>query len=130
MKLNRTLSDQYKIGDLLNQGEEKYRLEICPSSIRKIAENILKLIDSTFFESYNTMSNLDKQIIYAYWTKIDREPTEVYTDEYKDWFFEKSTQPEDIRRARQWLVEHNFIIVKPDVAQRAQEAGTKRRRSF
>ena len=130
MKINRLLADQYKIGDLLNDGEEKYRLEMCPSSIRKIAENILSLVESTYFESYYTMSNLDKQLIYAYWIKIDGEPNEVRTDEYRDWFFDKCTVPEDIRRARQWLVEHNFIIVKSDVAKHAQEAGIKRRRSF
>jgi hypothetical protein len=130
MKLNRALSDQYKIGDLLNQGEEKYRLEMCPTSIRKIAENILELIDSTYFEPYYTMSNLDKQLIYAYWIKIDGEPNEVRSDEYKEWFFNKCTVPEDIRRARQWLVEHNFIIIKPEVAKHAQEAGNNRRRSF
>ena len=130
MKINRALADQYKTRDLLGLDEEKYRLEMCPSSIRKIAENILELIENTFFESYNTMSNLDKQLIYAYWIKIDGEPNEVRTDEYRDWFFDKCTVPEDIRRARQWLVEHNFIIVKPDVLKHAQEAGIKRRRSF
>lgn len=130
MKINRALADQYKTRDLLGLDEEKYRLEMCPTSIRKIAENILSLIESTYFESYYTMSNLDKQLIYAYWIKIDCEPNEVRTDEYRDWFFDKCTVPEDIRRARQWLVEHNFIIVKPDVLKHAQEAGTKRRRSF
>ena len=131
MKLNRALADQYKIGDLLNDGEEKYRLEmIKTASLRKTAENILSIIESTYFESYNTMSNLDKQLIYAYWIKIDGEPNEVRTDEYRDWFFDKCTVPEDIRRARQWLVEHNFIIVKSDVAKHAQEAGNNRRRSF
>jgi hypothetical protein len=130
MKINRALADQYKTRDLLGLDEEKYRLEMCPTSIRKIAENILSLIESTYFESYYTMSNLDKQLIYAYWIKIDGEPNEVRTDEYRDWFFDKCTVPEDIRRARQWLVEHNFIIVKPDVLKHAQEAGIKRRRSF
>ena len=120
MKINGALADQYKIGDLLSEGEEKYRLEMCPTSIRKIAENILSLIESTYFESYYTMSNLDKQLIYAYWIKIDGEPNEVRTDEYRDWFFDKCTVPEDIRRGRQWLVEHNFIIVKPDVLKHAQ----------
>jgi hypothetical protein len=48
MKINRALADQYKTRDLLGLDEEKYRLEMCPTSIRKIAENILSLIESTY----------------------------------------------------------------------------------
>jgi hypothetical protein len=131
MKINRALADQYKSADLLGLDEERYHLEmIKDSKIRTIAENILELIENTFFESYNTMSKLDKQLVYAYWIKIDGEPNETHSEEYKDWFFNKCTNPEDISRARRWLLEHNFIIVKSDVAKNAQEAGKNKARSF
>jgi hypothetical protein len=129
MKINRLLADQYKIGDLLDNGEEKYKLDMCPVSIRKIAENILGIIDSVYWD-YNTMSKLDKIIMVNYWQKCDNQPSVNDAENWLEWFVNKATLPEDIRRARQWLLEKNFIVVKSDVAQRAQEAGTKRARSF
>jgi hypothetical protein len=131
MKINHLLADQFKIGDLINEGEEKYQLKMIKTpEFRKIAENILWLTESTYFESYNTMTNLDKQLVYAYWIKIDGEPNEVRSEEYLDWFLHKATSSDDISRARRWLLEHQFILVKPEVAKRAQDAGLKRARSF
>jgi hypothetical protein len=48
---------------------------------------------------------------------------------FAEWFVKKATPPELIRRARQWLTEHNYFIVKEPVAQNAQKAGQKFRQS-
>lgn len=50
---------------------------------------------------------------------------EIEARDIEEWFIHKATAPELIRRARQFLTERNYLIVKESVAQHAQEAGEK-----
>jgi len=117
------------------------RVPNCPSEFRAVAENILAMATKPGYalSSYNTMTELDKNLMWYYWREYDGLFTDKYEIMYpsreqafqagKDWFIKKATAPELIRRARQWLTEHRYLIVTETVAQNAQKAGQKFRQS-
>jgi hypothetical protein len=115
------------------------RVPACPSEFRAVAENILSMATKPGYalSDYNTMTELDKILMMNYWLEFDglNEHWELIDKEQKlyqmsqNWFVKHATPPELIRRARQWLTEHNYLIVKETVAQNAQKAGQKFRQS-
>jgi hypothetical protein len=116
------------------------RVPNCPSEFRAVAENILAMATKPGYalSDYNTMTELDKTLMFDYWKEFDGMMTEVknlvdpcpyHFGDFTKWFVKKATPPELIRRARQWLTEHNYLIVKEAVAQNAQKAGQKFRQS-
>lgn len=105
----------------------------CPTQFRKIAENIVSLLTKPDFSigEYHTMTELDKKLMWAYWREYDMRNDAI--DGFvklEFWFVQHATSPELIRRARQYLVEHNWVLINPDVAERAYEAGNKFSRSI
>jgi hypothetical protein len=103
---------------------DNYQIPSCPTMFRKEAENIILILTRTQFEDYHTMTNFDKKMLYEYWRQIDGvEATLHDIHAFYEWLTTKATEPEKIRRARQWLIEHNFIIPKPNVSEHAQKAG-------
>lgn len=98
----------------------------CPEQFRKEAENLINMVsfDYTVGE-YHNMTELDKNLIFDYWQKYDGLVIGKDIDQQKKWFVEKATSPELIRRARQFLVERNYLLVDEDVRQRASQAGSK-----
>ena len=68
---------------------------------------------------YNTMSVLDKLLMVDYWTEYDNLTAGC---DFQTWFVNFATTPELIRRARQWLSTHNYLILKQDVVERAMQA--------
>lgn len=107
------------------------RIPNCPSQFKVIAENLMNLATKPGFAvgDYNTMTELDKILMWDYWREYDGlfagEHDEIESRNVREWFVHKATAPELIRRARQWLAEHNYIILKESVAERAYEAGSK-----
>lgn len=116
---------------------EGIRVPTCPSEFRVIAENILMMASKPGYAvgDYNTMTELDKNLMADYWAEYDSMKALVFSmfphteNGFKPWFVKHATAPELIRRARQWLTEHNYLIVKETVAQNAQKAGQKFRQS-
>jgi len=117
---------------------EGIRVPNCPSEFRVIAENILMMASKPGYAvgDYNTMTELDKNLMVDYWHEYDGMKALLYTmfphtaNGFKPWFIKHATAPELIRRARQWLTERNYLIVKTDVQKRALEAGSKYGRSI
>ena len=113
---------------------EQIRVPNCPGEFRVMAENILMMASKPGYAVgvYNTMTELDKNLMVDYWAEFDNLP---HTDDRQDylfsreWFVKHATAPELIRRARQWLTERNYLIVKEDVQARAHSAGDKFRKS-
>jgi len=108
------------------------RVPNCPSQFKAIAENIMNMASKPGYSvpDYNTMTELDKILMLDYWREYDDYNKDVLCgdDLQKDfpkWFIHKATNPELIRRARQWLSQHNYIILKPNVLDNAYEAGAK-----
>lgn len=104
----------------------------CPSPFKTIAENIVNLLAQPGYSvgEYHTMTELDKTLMWNYWRAFDGLYSNKKDDIYdiymiREWFIHKATAPELIRRARQWLSERNYVIIDPDVATRAMEAGNK-----
>jgi len=124
---------------------EAIRVPNCPSEFRAVAENILMMATKPGYSigDYNTMTELDKNLMWDYWIEFDAFSTTLAEVAYakhrnpfnehpnmKAWFVKKATAPELIRRARQWLLEHQYIFVSPDVQKRAYEASSKFRQSI
>jgi len=103
---------------------DEIQLPSCPSMFRTQAERILWLLARTEPITYVKMSQFDKHLIYEYWKQIDGLDRALSGD-FKSWFISQATMPELIRRARQWLIEKNYLIPTQGVEDRAQEAGTK-----
>ncbi len=106
------------------------RIPNCPSQFKVIAENIMNMATKPGYSvgDYNTMTELDKILIWDYWREFDGMKPVLNCDTvagFKEWFIHKATAPELIRRARQWLSEHQYLILRQDVADRAYEAGNK-----
>jgi len=104
------------------------RIPNCPSQFKIIAENIVNMATKPGYSigDYHTMTELDKMLMWDYWREYDGlAVTHHFVDEIRGWFIQKATAPELIRRARQWLSEHNYLILQADVAERAYEAGNK-----
>lgn len=103
----------------------------CPSQLRVVAENIVNMAASLGYSmgNYHTMTELDKMLMWDYWRAYDKLPITDY-ESLKLWFTKKATAPDLITRARRWLVEHNYLIIKPDVSERAYEAESKFSRSI
>ncbi len=108
----------------------------CPSQFRVVAERLMMMATKPGYSvgDYNTMTELDKILMLDYWREYDglttKEHEIYYTQEqsyqgFKQWFVHKATAPELIRRARQWLVEHQYLIPRSEVSDRAFEAGEK-----
>jgi hypothetical protein len=123
---------------------QNIRVPNCPSEFRAVAENILAMATKPGYalSDYNTMTELDKTLMWDYWVEYDgfihtaaeiildkNSPDKVTSGGLRKWFIKKATPPELIRRARQWLTEHRYLIVKETVAQNAQKAGQKFRQS-
>jgi len=107
----------------------------CPSQFEKEANGILNLAAKPGFSigSYNTMTQLDKKLMVEYWREYDglNYTSELEKDMgwFTEWFINNATPPELIRRARQWLSEHNYILIDSAVQERAIGAGDKFRAS-
>ena len=101
----------------------------CPRQIKVVAKRIVMLASKPGYAigEYHTMTQLDKRLMVDYWKEYDGEPTSTMT--FRDWFVLSATEPELIRRARQWLVEHNYLLLDESVRANAQEAGSKFRQS-
>jgi hypothetical protein len=99
----------------------------CPSQFKIIAENIMNMATKPGYSvsDYNTMTELDKHLMVDYWREYDNLNNIMVISGFHDWFIRKATAPELIRRARQFLVERNYIIVKESIAQHAHIAGEK-----
>ncbi len=109
-------------------------VSIAGYSLKLACENIVNMLVKVgyAFPDYNKMTELDKILMLDYWREYDGLLDALFNEPkyFDSWFVSKATTPELIRRAREWLVSHNYLIVKPDVQQRAIEAGVKMGRAI
>ena len=105
----------------------------CPNQIKKICENILTMytgLDGVCPTSYNTMSELDKMIMLDYWERYDNMNLYINSlGDFEQWFIKRATESENLRRSRQFLVEHRAVFPKPEVKERADHANDNMRHS-
>ncbi len=104
----------------------------CPSQFKVIAENLMDMVTKPGYSvgEYNTMTELDKILMLAYWREYDGLVAYKLEGEFDWWFIHKATSAELIRRARQFLCEKNYLLPKESVAQHAFEAGEKFRQTI
>lgn len=114
---------------------DRIQVPNCPSEFRAIAENILMMATKPGYSvgDYHTMTELDKNLMVDYWVAFDGlghlGVSFASLADFTIWFTKKATAPELIRRARQFLVEKNYLIIKPEVQKHAYEASSKFSRS-
>ena len=103
------------------------RIPNCPTQFKIIAENLMNMVAKPGYAvgDYNTMTELDKMLMLDYWKDYDNFIEGLGFNNFKLWFVHRATAPELIRRARQFLTERNYLLIKEAVAQRAHEAGEK-----
>ncbi len=99
----------------------------CPSQIKVICEKLLTMCTRLGYAcpEYHTMTQLDKIIMMQYWREYDGfEDAIIRTiGEFTEWFINKATEPELLRRSRQYLHEHHALWIDSNVAERAYQAG-------
>ncbi len=103
------------------------RIPNCPSQFKVIAENLINMATKPGYSvgDYSTMTELDKLLMMDYWKEYDSFIVGLDFNNFKLWFVHRATAPELIRRARQWLSEHQYLILRTEVAERAYQAGEK-----
>ena len=99
----------------------------CPSQFKVIAENIMNMATKLGYSrtNYTKVTELDKMLMVDYWREFDGMGNCITIGNFEKWFVDVATAPELIRRARQWLSEHNYLILDSAVSERAIEAGNK-----
>ena len=108
--------------------EDRITVPFAPTMIKKECGRILELLEKTPVPNYNKISGFDKWLIWHYWLEFDAfKPSDV--ENIVDWLVNKATSPDIIVRARQFLVEKNYLIPSPSIAERAQAAGNSWRKS-
>lgn len=108
------------------------RIPNCPSQFRSVAENIMAMVTKPGYSvgNYNTMTELDKILMADYWKEYDYLQEGLDVDKFKQWFVLKATSSENIRRSREFLVSHNYLIVRDDVQSYATRASINYRQSL
>jgi hypothetical protein len=108
------------------------------NKFREQAENIITLLRTMqpFPYPYSSMGEFDKVLIAEYWRHFDGLGQKLVEENrlgisrfvvFREWFVKGATNPEHIRRARQWLVENGILIPNPRVLEKAQNAGEETR---
>lgn len=109
------------------------RIPSCPSPFRVEAECIMNMVTKPDYSvgSYRTVIELDKRLTLDYWLEYDGMVKEgEHFLVCRDWFVNQATYPEFIRRARQWLCEHNYLILPAEILERARDAEKRFRQSI
>ncbi|MAH47701.1 hypothetical protein CMI37_17910 [Candidatus Pacearchaeota archaeon] len=118
MRLNDQKLKYDMLGDLV--------IDECPGPLKEVAQNLCRMLNVTKAPDYNTMTELDKRLTLMFWEGIEN--LNLYhanLGEFEEWYVKRATNPDLISRARRWLVENRYIIVKPTVAENAQAAGDR-----
>lgn len=124
MRINEAKIPSNLFGDEVQLPKCKY--------FREQAENIVTLLKTLPPLTYDSMGEFDKILIAEYWRHFDGLSQKLETRStinisqfivFRDWFVKGATNPEHIRRARQWLVENEILIPNPAVLEKAQTRG-------
>ncbi len=116
------------------------RIPNCPHSnisrhsLRTVCENIVNMFCKPGYacSGYHTMTEADNMIALDYWKVYDGLSNTGDRNTYlfdAEWFIRKATPWEAIRRSREWLVQHNYLIPDSSVSEHAIQAGEKFARS-
>ncbi len=104
----------------------------CPNELRVVAERLIGMVIALdyYVGDYNSVTELDKKLTVDYWRKYHNLETHIGSWEYfKEWYLD-ATEPDLISRSRRWLVDHNYLIIKEEVRERAQKAARNFSQSF
>ena len=116
------------------------RIPNCPSSkiggksLRLVCENIMNMAMKPGYappSNYHNMTELDKRLMLDYWREYD--DLHQFVGDFRpfdEWFIHKATSSEVLRRAREWLGQHNYLIFDNDVVEHAQHAGRNMRQTI
>lgn len=113
------------------------QIPTCPTtkiagySLRTACEHIINLLAKPgyAFPDYNKMTELDNILVLVYWREFDGFSTSTFLD-FDNWFIYKATPIETLRRAREWLASHNYVLIKADVQLHALRAGDNTRNAI
>lgn len=106
----------------------------CPSQLRTVAENLIMLLTKPGYSvgDYRNITQLDKILTLDYWREYDDIEAHYKPpnyDGFRQWFINEATPADLLTRARRWLIEHNYIIIKDNVQEHATEASNKWRQA-
>lgn len=107
------------------------RIPNCPSQFKGVAERLIMMATKPGYSvpDYRNVTHLDKILALHYWREYDGLEESLTQNRFADWFLTSATSPDIITRARRWLVERNYLILKPDIQEYAMEASQKWRQA-
>jgi beta-glucanase (GH16 family) len=109
------------------------RILNCPKEFRKEAEKIMMMVTELDYALpyEQSVTELDKYLQADCWKKYDGFKDNMDFIDFKIWYTQKvTTNPEMIRRAREWLRQHNYIYYTPEAEERAIRAASNMRASI
>lgn len=103
----------------------------------EVAKNIVMLLDKIPPFDFKTMEDFQKRLIVEYWHHYDGIDKGLagYKDispwvSFRQWFIQSATAPEKIRRASQWLIQQEYVLLGPSVREKALETASKAREAI
>jgi len=103
----------------------------------EVANNIVTMLEKIPYCDYDSASDFQRKLIVEYWSYFDGLDSAFKHYQnisqrviFRQWFIQFATAPEKIRRAAQWLVEHELITLRPKARNKALETAEKARQSF
>ncbi len=104
----------------------------CPSQFKSVAERLMMMATRPGYSvpDYHSVSQLDKILTLHFWQEYDGLDKSISQKDFENWFLSSATSPDMITRARRWLIERNYIFLKPEVQENAMEASHKFRQSI
>lgn len=129
MRVNSRVFDEKK--DLF----DNIKLPNCPTELRTVAESLMMLVTKPGYSSpiYRSVTQLDKILIWEYWTRIDGLKAILDNNnqiELREWFVNKATSADLISRSVRWLNSHNYLLLDPVVQERAMAARDRWQKSI
>jgi hypothetical protein len=103
-----------------------------PKELRVVAERIMNMVTKLGYSvgDYNSVTELDKKITVDYWKEYDmlRDCIDGFV-KFEVWYPKYATEAELISRARRWLVERNYLLLKEEVVKRSITASNNFRQA-
>jgi len=104
----------------------------CPSQFKKEAEQLMMMVTKLGYSvgDYRNVTHLDKLLTLDYWKEYEGLSQALTEGYFEKWFTSSATPTDLLSRALRWLTSHNYLILNPEVAERAMEASNKWRKSI
>ncbi len=107
-----------------------------PKELRLVAERLVAMLTKldakvpSYPNDYRNITELNKMLTINYWREYNRLDEALAENRFHSWFLKTAGNPDLISRAVRWLVQRNYLLLEPEILERAYKAADKFSRSI